>query len=232
MKRSILAVFGAVALAAHPLAAQSWYPKEAQRAEAAAARIRNAMRDEANSGLVGVVYGGMDATDLGKANDLATSFETEEGRSRPLLIVGKGAFRNVTDIYFIRGVDMGIVQSDALAMVKRDLPFPGIENFIQYIAKLYDEEVHILTTKDTTSIDELASKKVNFGIPDSGTHVTAEGIFQALNIAVEPTSFPQPVALDKLRRGEISALVCVVRSPIVGSRISGPSKICTSYQSR
>jgi uncharacterized protein len=142
MKRSILAVLGAIALAAHPLAAQTWHPKEAQQAEVAAARIRNAMRDEVNSGLVGVVYGDMDATDLGKANDLATSFETEDGRSRPLLVVGKGAFRNVTDIYFTRGVDMGIVQSDALAKLKREPPFPGIESYIEYITKLYDEEVH------------------------------------------------------------------------------------------
>ena len=171
------------------------------------------MRDEANDGLVGLLYGGMDATDLGKANDLATACETQEGRSWPLLIISKGAFRNVTDIYFTHGVDMGIVQSDALAMVKRDPPFTGIQNYIQFVTKLYDEEVHILTTKDTTSIDELASKKVNFGIPDSGTHVTAEAIFRALNIAVEPTSFPQPVALNKLRRGEISALVCVVSKP-------------------
>ena len=171
------------------------------------------MRNEANGGLVGVVYGGMDATDFGKAIDLATSFETQEERSRPFLMVSTGAFHNVTDIVFTRGVDMGIVQSDVLTTVKRDPPFPGIENYIQYITKLYDEEVHILTTKDITSIQELASKKVNFGIPDSGTHVTAEAIFGALFIDVQPTSFPQSVALDKLRRGEISALVCLVSKP-------------------
>ena len=197
MNRSILAVFGVVALAAHPLAAQAGHPKEAQQVSVAAAQISHTMFDEANGGLVGVVYGDMDATDIGKATDLETSFETQDVRSRPLLMVGKGAFRNITDIVFTRGVDMGIVQSDALATLRREPPFPGIEKYIQYITKLYDEEVHILTTKDVTSIDELASRKVNFGMPDSGTQVTAEAIFRALNIAVEPTSFPQPVALDK-----------------------------------
>jgi uncharacterized protein len=205
MKKFILAVFGGVALAAHPFAAQAWQPKEPQ--------ILQTMRNEANGGLVGVVYGGMDATDLGKATDLAISFETQEGQLRPFLMVGKGAVRNVTDIVLTRGVDMGIVQSDVLTSVKRDPPFPGIDNDIQYITKLYDEEVHILTTKDVTSIQELASKKVNFGIPDSGTHTTAEAIFKTLFIDVEPTSFPQSVALDKLRRGEIAALVCLVSKP-------------------
>jgi TRAP-type uncharacterized transport system substrate-binding protein len=50
-------------------------------------------------------------------------------------------------------------------------------------------------------------------MPDSGTHMTADVIFERLRISVETTSFPQPVALEKLRRGEISALVCVVSKP-------------------
>jgi TRAP-type uncharacterized transport system substrate-binding protein len=43
--------------------------------------------------------------------------------------------------------------------------------------------------------------------------MTADVIFERLGISVETTSFPQPVALEKLRRGEISALVCVVSKP-------------------
>lgn len=225
MRRSILAVFGAVALAACPLAAQTLKEKSSghhsdpgsasshPREPHDAAQLRHAMRDKVNGGLVGVVSGGMDATDLGKATDLAINLETKEGQLRPLLIVGKGAFRNVTDIVFARGVDIGIVQSDVLAALKRDPPFPGIENYLEYITKLYDEEAHILTGKEINSIDELASKKVNFGLPDSGTQMTAQAIFDALGVSVEATSFPQPVALEKLRRGEISALVCVVSKP-------------------
>jgi uncharacterized protein len=229
MRRSVASVFGAVVLAAYPVVAQmpeqkgsgsrseselaAAQYKKARSAAVAGAQIRHAMRDTVNSGLIGIVSGSMDATDLGKATDLALGLETEGGRLRPLLIAGKGGFLNVTDIVFARGVDMGIVQSDVLTALKRDPPFPGIENYLQYITKLYDEEVHILAGKEINSIEELASKKVNFGMPDSGTHMTAEAIFGTLGIAVEPTSLPQPVALEKLRRGEISALVCVVSKP-------------------
>jgi TRAP-type uncharacterized transport system substrate-binding protein len=171
------------------------------------------MRETINGGLVGIISGSMDATDLGKATDLALGLGTEGGRLRPLLIIGRGARLNVTDIVFARGVDIGIVQSDVLAALKRDPPFPGIENYLQYISKLYDEEVHVLAGKEINSIEDLASKKVNFGMPDSGTHMTADVIFERLGISVETTSFPQPVALEKLRRGEISALVCVVSKP-------------------
>jgi TRAP-type uncharacterized transport system substrate-binding protein len=175
--------------------------------------MRHAMRETINGGLVGTISGSMDATDLGKATDLAIGLGTEGSRLRPLLIIGRGALLNVTDIVFARGIDIGIVQSDVLAALKRDPPFPGIENYLQYISKLYDEEVHILAGKEINSIEDLASKKVNFGMPDSGTHMTADVIFERLGISVETTSFPQPVALEKLRRGEISALVCVVSKP-------------------
>jgi len=229
MRRSLLAVFGAVALATSPVAAQtpeqrssghhsdpaavSSHKAESHHAAVEGARIRHVMRDKVNAGLVGVISGSMDTTDLGKATDLAISLETNEGQLRPLLIVGQGAFRNVSDIVFARGIDIGIVQSDVLAALRRDPPFPGIENYLQYITKLYDEEVHILAGKEINSVEELASKKVNFGMADSGTHTTAQAIFGALGVSVEATSFPQPVALEKLRRGEISALVCVVSKP-------------------
>jgi TRAP-type uncharacterized transport system substrate-binding protein len=230
MRRSFLAVCSAVVLASYPVLAQEIpkprssgpdadprparsYPRVPPRAAMDATQVRRAMRETINGGLVGIISGSMDATDLGKATDLAIGLGTEGGRLRPLLIIGRGALLNVTDIVFARGVDIGIVQSDVLAALKRDPPFPGIENYLQYISKLYDEEVHILAGKEINSIEDLASKKVNFGMPDSGTHMTADVIFERLGISVETTSFPQPVALEKLRRGEISALVCVVSKP-------------------
>jgi hypothetical protein len=57
-------------------------------------RIRHEMRDKANIGLVGIVSGSMDATDLGKATDLAIGLDAASEGLRPLLIIGKGAFQN------------------------------------------------------------------------------------------------------------------------------------------
>ncbi|HYK16544.1 MAG TPA: TAXI family TRAP transporter solute-binding subunit [Bryobacteraceae bacterium] len=121
--------------------------------------------------------------------------------------------QNATDIVFARGVDGGIVQSDVLDALKRDPPFPGIEKYLQYITKLHDEELHILAGPDIHSIEDLASKKVNLGLAGSGTSITATAIFGALGVTVDATGFPQPVALEKLRRGEISVLVCLTPKP-------------------
>jgi TRAP-type uncharacterized transport system substrate-binding protein len=155
----------------------------------------------------------MDGTDLGEATDLAASLDGSHDHLRVLPVAGKGAFQNVTDIVFARGIDIGIIQSDVLAALKRNPPFPHLENSLQYITKLYDAEVHILAGKDVNSVEDLASKKVNFGMRDSGTDMTANIIFGRLGVIVDETSFSQPVALEKLRRGEISAMVYVVGKP-------------------
>jgi TRAP-type uncharacterized transport system substrate-binding protein len=240
MRQAFIVVFGAILLASHAVVAQAPAPgapgshtdsgppnfgqPPGHRVSRDAAQIRHAMQHQLNDGLVGIVSGSMDATDLGKTTDLVVGLGTGRDRLRPVLTIGQGAFQNVNDILFARGIDIGIVQSDVLVTLKHDPPFPGVENYIRYITKLYDEEVHILTGKDIGSVQDLADKKVNFGMLGTGTHTTGETIFRVLDIPVDATSFPQPVALEKLRKGEISALVCVVSRPDRWFRAVGPDE--------
>jgi len=105
------------------------------------------------------------------------------------------------------------VQTDVLDEIKRNPPFPGVEKYLQYITKLYDRQVQILAGPDIRSIDDLRGKKVNFGLQDSGTYTTATTIFEVLRVEPDVTKLPHPLALDKLRRGEISALVYVATKP-------------------
>jgi uncharacterized protein/TRAP-type uncharacterized transport system substrate-binding protein len=173
--------------------------------------IRHELRDQVNSGLVTIILGGLDSGDLSDATDLVTTLKGAHLRILP--VAGEGAAKDVTDLLFARGIDIAIVQTDVLASLKRQAPFPGIENFLQYISKLYDEEVHIVARREIHSLEDLASKPVNFGPLDSGTFLTSSAIFGALDLGVEITTFPQPLALDKLRRGEIAALVYTAAKP-------------------
>ena len=100
-----------------------------------------------------------------------------------------------------------------LDQIKRKPPFPGVEKYLQYVTKLYDQELHVLAGPDIQSIDDLRGKKVNFGLHDSGTYTTATAVFKAFEIEPDVTNLPHPLALDKLRRGEISALVYVATKP-------------------
>jgi TRAP-type uncharacterized transport system substrate-binding protein len=101
-----------------------------------------------------------------------------------------------------------------LDFYKRGNLAPRIEAKINYIAKLYNEEVHVLAKSQYTAIDDLAGKRVNFGTEGSGTFMTAGLIFDDLGIDVDVTSYPEPIALERLRAGEIDALVFVGGKPL------------------
>jgi len=152
------------------------------------------MRDEANNGLLGIVSEGTDYT-----IDLGLALAGDRDHLRLLPIAGAGALQNAEDVIFVRGIDFAIVQTDVLDDIRRNPPFPGVEKYLQYITKLYDQELQVLASPDIQSIDDLRGKKVNFGLRSGGTYVTAAAIFKAMGIEPTVTTYPQPLALDKLR---------------------------------
>jgi uncharacterized protein len=170
--------------------------------------LRHNMRDKINAGLVGIVSEGTDYT-----VDLALSLAGEQNRVRVLPVAGAGASQNAKDVMFARGIDFAILQTDVLDEIKRNPPFPGVEKYLQYVTRLYDQQLHVLVGPDVQSLGELRGKKVNFGPRDGGTSTTAAAVFNTLGIEPDVTTLPYPLALDKLRRGEISALVYVATKP-------------------
>jgi uncharacterized protein len=173
-----------------------------------AVQLRHTMRDDINSGLVGIVSEGTDYT-----VDLALALTSKQSHLRLVPIAGAGAAQNAKDVIFARGVDFAILQTDVLDEIKRNPPFPGVEQYLQYVTRLYDQELHVLAGPDIQSIEDLRGKKVNFGLRDSGTSTTAMAVFDALGVKPDVTNLPHPLALDRLRRGEISALTYVATKP-------------------
>jgi TRAP transporter TAXI family solute receptor len=172
-----------------------------------------AQRDLVNGGVVGVISGGVTGTYVRIAADLANALD-DGYQLRVLPIIGKGSVRNIEDLLLLRGIDVAIVQSDVLDFYKRAELVPNIEGKIRYITKLYNEEVHVLARSEYGTIDDLAGKRVNFGTEGSGTFMTASIIFDDLGIDVGVQSDPEPIALEKLRAGEIDALVFVGGQPV------------------
>ena len=172
----------------------------------------SALGARANAGTIGVISGGVDGTYVRIAADLAAVLDDGD-RLRVLPIIGRGSVQNISDIMFVRGVDIGIVQSDALAFVRSRRLFPGMGQVIQYIAKLYDEEVHVLARREVARVEDLAGKRVNVDVAGSGTAMTAALILEAMGVSATLANDPQDLALDRLRRGEIAALVYVTGKP-------------------
>ena len=170
------------------------------------------LRERINRGTVGVISGGVNGTYIRISSDLITVLDSDE--LRILSIVGKGSAQNIADLLYLRGIDIAIVQSDVLEFLRRQGTFPTISKRVNYVTKLYNEEFHLLARDDVTSVQDLSGKKVNFDRQGSGTAMTASLVFDTLDIAIEPTHFDQTTALQRLLKGEISALVYVAGQPV------------------
>src|SRR6185437_8517910 len=121
--------------------------------------------------------------------------------------------QNVADILYLRGVDIGIVQSDVLAYIEQQNLYTNVNQLVGYITKLYEEELHILARKDIARISDLAHQKINVDVAGSGTAMTASVLFGGLGVPVEITNDDQQAALEKLERGQIAAIAYVVGKP-------------------
>jgi TRAP-type uncharacterized transport system substrate-binding protein len=183
-------------------------PKDVVHGLDPAIQLRHQLRDATNKGLIGIVSEGTDET-----VDMAVALASEHDAVRLLPVAGADASQNVKDVIFARGIDFGIVPTDVLGEIRRNPPFPRVEKYLQYVTKLYDQQVHLLTGPDIQSVTDLAGKTVNFGRRDSGTYITATNIFKALGVEPDIVVLPHPRALDQLRRGELSAMVYVGTEP-------------------
>jgi TRAP-type uncharacterized transport system substrate-binding protein len=161
-----------------------------------------------NRGVVELETSGAAGISVRIAEDLANLID--DGATRRVVpVVGKGSLQSLTDLKYLRGIDMAILQTDVLDYAKEQRLVPGIESSLTYIARLYNEEFHLLADPEVKNVTELANKKVNVDLRGSGTAITAIRLFDSLKLSVTVTNDSQEVALDKLRRGEIAALAFV-----------------------
>ena len=99
----------------------------------AAAQSPDVLRNRVNQGTVAIISGGVNGTYIRIASDLAAVLD-KEGELRILPIIGKGSEQNITDILYLKGIDIGIVQSDVLSFGRKEKLHPNIAQRIRYIA--------------------------------------------------------------------------------------------------
>jgi TRAP transporter TAXI family solute receptor len=132
---------------------------------------------------------------------------------RILPLVSQGAFQNVRDVRYLRGVDLGFAQTNILGYYRRTGEIPNIAERIVYIAKICNEEIHVLVKSDITSLEQLQGRKVNFNTAGSGTQLSARDIFGRFGVKVEEVNMRQGDGLEKLKSGEIAATLLTSGKP-------------------
>jgi len=179
--------------------------------------------EQINQNTVAIISGSPSADDtyLQVANDLV-AVRGDSDRLRVLPIGGIGGPQNIRDVRHLKGVDIGLTQLSVLNSFRSSSRQLGkYDDKIVYIAKLFNEEVHLLAGRDITSIEQLGGRKVNIGEVRSGTSYTMRDVFKRLGIRIEEVNVSQGQAFEKLRTGEIAATAYVAEKTaklIAGSK--------------
>ena len=158
---------------------------------------------------IGLMTGEIAGTFIQVGNDIAEVLDSPDMRILP--IIGKGSLQNLLDLIDVRGVDLALVATDALTFAAK--LHPDMPGHIQYICKLYDNDVHVLAGPGITRIEDLRDKPVNIDVVGSGTAITSTVIFQALGIPVRPVNLPPTKGLEMLKAGEVAAITYAVGKP-------------------
>jgi uncharacterized protein len=172
--------------------------------------------EQSTENTIGIISGSPNSGDtyLQVANDLAEILNDDDNL-RVLPIVGYGGPRNIRDVRNLRGVDIGLTQTNILNNLRRsDESIGQTENKIVYIAKLFNEEVHLIARANITSIEQLRGLKVNIDATGSGTSYTMRELFKTLGIEIAEVSMSQTEALEKVKSGEIAATALIAGKPV------------------
>ena len=181
--------------------------------------VVNKFGHQINQNTVGIISGNLNGTYLSIAYDMSAVLENNE-LVRVLPIIGAGGGGNIRDVRYLKGIDLGITQSVLLNRYKRTNEIGPIDDKIVYIAKLFNEEMHVIVRSDSgiESIEQLAGKKVNFSDIGSGSQLSNQEIFNRLNIKVTEVNMGQADGFEALRKGEIAATILIAGKPTGSTR--------------
>ena len=167
-----------------------------------------------NANTVTLLTGTIGGTYVQFGADLASVLD-DDGNLRVLPIIGRGSVQSVADILFLKGVDLGIVRADTLDYLEKKGFANDIKKQFTYVTKLYNEEMQVVAPKTIKSLNDLEGKTVSVDLPNGGTFVTALTVFERLGIKANFVYIEQRIAMEKLKKGDLDAVIVVGGKPYV-----------------
>jgi TRAP-type uncharacterized transport system substrate-binding protein len=178
------------------------------------AQIREALKTKLNENAMTIISGNPNGGYLGIAYDIAAVVDDGDDL-RVMPVVGNGAVQNLKDILFLRGIDMGIVNTVTLNYFKKTGELgTTLDAQIAYIAMLFQDELHVLARPEFKSFRALEGKRINFSDKGSGAQLSAQTIFAALGMKVTEFNMGQADAIEMMKRGELDATMCTCLKPL------------------
>ena len=165
-----------------------------------------------NQNTVTLITGTIGGTYVQFGADLASVLD-DGNKLRVLPIVGRGSVQSVADILFLQGVDIGIVRADTLDYLERKGFAKDIKKQFTYVTKLYNEEMQIIAPKSINSLRDLEGKTVSVDLPNGSTFVTVLTVADRLGMKANWVYIEQRIAMEKLKTGEVDAVIVVGGKP-------------------
>ena len=203
----VLAVLAPVVLALQPTRADA----QGQGGPVQRVPSYTEQQDKINAWTIGLAAGLIEGAPLRLAAEMARV--VDDGANLLVLpIVTRGPTENLNSLLYLRGVDLAIINSDALEEYR--IAFPEIRRHVTYLLNLFPSELHIFVRPEIKSLQDLAGKKVNFNTLGTAAAYSGPLIFSRLGVDVEKTFIPHQVALQQMRKGEMAAVVFITSKPV------------------
>lgn len=161
-------------------------------------------RDDMNANTVTIITAPAGGATAIFGSDMARVLD--DGNLRVLPVLGKGPVRNVVDILHLKAIDMGMVAGDVPEFYKLQYKIPDVATRLRYIAKLYNNELHVIAPTSIRSIYDLEGKRI-VAQTDVG-YYSAKVIFSRLNMHVTYDYWTDDArAIQKIIDGEADAYI-------------------------
>ena len=164
-----------------------------------------------NAWTVGLAAGLIEGAPIRLATELARVVDDGD-KLHVLPIVTRGPTENVNSLLYLRGIDAAIINSDSLDEYKSQVP--DIQQRLAYVLNLFPSELHIFVRPEIQNLSDLAGKKVNFNTLGTAAAYSGPLIFSRLGLGVDQTFIPHQIALERMRKGEIAAVVFITSKPV------------------
>jgi TRAP-type uncharacterized transport system substrate-binding protein len=173
-------------------------------------------RIDANAGTVTIMTTrNLGSPEMTSALDLSTLLDSGEQyeEMRVIPVVARGKVQNLWDILFLKGIDMGFVQSDTFAYLEDDPRIDSIKARICYITVMPPAEVHVLARKDIRTLQDLAGEKVSINAKGTGSEVVGTLLFRRLEIDALLENEDTGRAIARMKEGDLAAHINVLGVP-------------------
>ena len=181
----------------------------------ASAQTTEEYKARINTGRVSLITGGIEyaSNTYGQlAGDVAAVLD-KPGKMRILPVMGYGAVRNVEDMLYLRGIDVGMLHSDVLKHLELEGKLPAARRRLRLFTKLYDEVFHCIAPRSVSTLASLDGKPLAIGPKQSAADMSARTLLRLLKLKPNLVNVPWTLAETLLKSGTIAGLVYPTRAP-------------------